>query len=89
VRRPNRRPSVITGALVSALVLPLIGACTSGGSSKPPPVTLPTTVTIGLLTPKTGDAAATGLEAIRGAELAVDVVNNPYPNLPQIGRAHV
>ncbi len=39
-------------------------------------------MTIGLLTPKTGDAAATGLEAIRGAELAIDVVNNPYPNLP-------
>ena len=75
-----RRPSVIIGAVFSALALVASG-CTSGNSSPPTPP-LPSTVTIGLLTPKTGDAAATGLEAIRGAELAVDVVNNAYPNLP-------
>jgi branched-chain amino acid transport system substrate-binding protein len=78
VQRSIRRPSVIIGALLLTLVAPVAG-CTSGDKSPPP--ALPSTVTIGLLTPKTGAAAATGLEAIRGAELAVDVVNNPYPNL--------
>jgi branched-chain amino acid transport system substrate-binding protein len=71
---------VIIGALLPALLAAVVG-CTSGNKTAPPPA-LPSTVTIGLLTPKTGAAAATGLEAIRGAELAVDVVNNPYPNLP-------
>jgi branched-chain amino acid transport system substrate-binding protein len=35
-------------------------------------------VTVGLLTAKSG----AGVEAIRGAQLAVDVINNPYPQLP-------
>ncbi len=74
-----RRPSVMVSALLSVL---LIGACTANKASAPAPAgPLPSTVTIGLLTPKTGATAATGLEAIRGAELAIDVVNNPYPNL--------
>jgi len=80
VQRSIRRPSVIIGALVPVLLAAVAG-CTSNNKSTPPPA-LPSTVTIGLLTPKTGAAAATGLEAIRGAELAVDVVNSPYPNLP-------
>jgi branched-chain amino acid transport system substrate-binding protein len=39
-------------------------------------------VTIGLMTPVTGAQAAWGVEALRGAQLAVEVVNESYPDLP-------
>lgn len=61
--------------LVPALA---IAACTS---SAPPKVALPSSVEIGLLTPKTGANTPIGVDAIHGAELAIDIVNNAYPDL--------
>jgi branched-chain amino acid transport system substrate-binding protein len=78
--------AVITSArrpfrVACALVLTLLGAaCTSSSTTQA--ATLPSTVTIGLLTAKTGNTASSGADAIRGAQLAVDVVNTPYPVLP-------
>jgi branched-chain amino acid transport system substrate-binding protein len=77
-----RRSSLAIAALGAAL---LVTACTSGDSGAGGgggSVRLPNTVTVGLLTAKSGPDAATGVEAIRGAELAIDVVNNSYPQLP-------
>jgi len=62
-------------ALVPALAA---AACTSPA---PPRVQLPSSVQIGLLTPKSGANAPIGVDAIHGAELAIDIVNNAYPDL--------
>lgn len=72
----GRRPMLAVLALLPAL---FATACTAAVS---PPPQLPSTVAVGLLTAKTGANAALGAEAVRGAELAIDVVNNPYPDLP-------
>lgn len=72
----GRRAALVALALAPAL---LAGACTSSAPQAP---VLPSTITIGLLTPRTGATAPMGLDAIRGAELAIDLVNNPYPDVP-------
>jgi branched-chain amino acid transport system substrate-binding protein len=86
-RRPDRqgRPDALRAGPVKALaILALVpallaGACTSADPQTP---VLPSTITIGLLTSRTGQSAPMGLDAIRGAELAIDLVNNPYPDVP-------
>jgi branched-chain amino acid transport system substrate-binding protein len=73
--------AVLTLGCRAALVLVpalAIAACTSPST---PRVQLPSSVEIGLLTPKSGANAPTGVEAIHGAELAIDIVNNAYPDL--------
>jgi branched-chain amino acid transport system substrate-binding protein len=56
----------------------LLAGCAKNGH--PPKV--PATVTIGLLTATSGDAAAADRSAVQGAELAVDIVNTAHPELP-------
>ncbi|MDT5024576.1 MAG: branched-chain amino acid transport system substrate-binding protein [Micromonosporaceae bacterium] len=56
------------------LLMAVLAGC--GGPGQP---TVPLAgVTIGLLTPATGS----GIDALRGAQLAVDVINHSYPDLP-------
>ncbi len=42
----------------------------------------PGPVVVGVLAPLSGPTAETGAEAVRGAELAAEVVNDTYPELP-------
>ena len=72
-----RRRSVL-GALALAPVL-LASACT--GDAKPAAV-LPGSLSIGLLTAMTGAGSGNGQDAVRGATLALDIVNNVYPQIP-------
>ena len=64
----------VCGLLVTAV----LGGCTGTEQA----VGAPTPVTIGLLAPVTGPGAGAGTDAVRGAQLAVDVVNQSYPQLP-------
>lgn len=64
----STRPLATLGALMAVVA----GGCTSAPSPSPAPLTL------GLLV---SDAAAGGIDAVRGAELAVELVNQSYPQV--------
>jgi branched-chain amino acid transport system substrate-binding protein len=68
-------------ALLIVPVLAFAVACTggTGGSSAGPSGQ---ELKIGLLTPQTGPNAAAGKEALRGAQLATDVINGLNPSIP-------
>jgi branched-chain amino acid transport system substrate-binding protein len=70
VGSPRRARATVFHLLVAAV----LAGC--GGPGQP---TVPLDrVTIGLLAPTTGS----GIDALRGAQLAVDVINHSYPDLP-------
>src|SRR5262249_22066464 len=75
---PARRRAVVFGAVVLVGSASLLAGCAKNGH--PPKV--PATVTIGLLTATSGDAAAADRSAVQGAELAVDIVNTAHPEVP-------
>ncbi len=68
------RRAVMVFSLATAMV-----AAGCSGPSQPPTVSTP--VTIGLLAPATGAAADAGLDALRGTQLAADVINHSHPEL--------
>jgi branched-chain amino acid transport system substrate-binding protein len=74
-------PALRRVAIFSAVVLlgcaPLLAGC----AKKSHPVKVPATVTIGLLSATSGDAAAADRPAVQGAELAIDLVNAAHPEL--------
>ena len=70
----RRTRAGVYGLLVTAV----LGGCTGTGQAAGPPGP----VTIGLLAPVTGPGAGAGTDAVRGAQLAVDVVNHSHPQLP-------
>jgi branched-chain amino acid transport system substrate-binding protein len=72
-----RRRSVL--GLVALTPVLLASACTGTGQ---PAAAQPGTLSIGLLTAMTGVGASGGQDAIRGATLALDIVNNVYPQIP-------
>ena len=76
---PPRRSSRLACLFAAAAAL---SAAATGCSQEPAPAPLPESVAIGLLAPATGPDAAAGADAVRGAQLAAEVVNNPYPDLP-------
>jgi branched-chain amino acid transport system substrate-binding protein len=78
VRRPVRRSSL---ALLIVPALALAAACTSGGSDQPAAAS-GQVLKIGLLSPLKGPNAGAGIEAQRGAKLAVDVINGLNPSIP-------
>lgn len=79
VRRPSRpRARRLAAALVP--VLALLAACTGGDDDTP--AASGQELKIGLLAPLKGPDAAAGLEARRGAQLAVDVINGLNPSIP-------
>ena len=73
---PPRRSSRL--ACLFAAATAALSAATTACTPAPEPVAHPESVAIGLLAPATG----TGADAVRGAQLAAEVVNNPYPDLP-------
>jgi branched-chain amino acid transport system substrate-binding protein len=75
--RPTRRtaPALVSSGLSAALAL--VG-CTAAPADPPRP-RFPATVTVGLLA-AAGDGAS-GTDATRGAELAVEVINEAHPEL--------
>jgi branched-chain amino acid transport system substrate-binding protein len=77
---PPRRIAVAAAALVLACA-PLLSGCTGSGTAKP---VRPRAVAIGVLAPAGGDA-------VRGAQLAIDIVNDAHPelDLPLAGGAGV
>jgi branched-chain amino acid transport system substrate-binding protein len=77
VARSRRRARGTGVACLLVGVLALVGC---SGSDQP--ATPPAPVAIGLLLPLTGATAATSADAMRGIQLAVDVVNHSYPGLP-------
>jgi branched-chain amino acid transport system substrate-binding protein len=67
--------------LVAALAVPLAcasGGCTGGAKGQD---SASGTVRLGLLASLTGPAAAAGTQAKRGAQLAVDLINQPSPGV--------
>jgi branched-chain amino acid transport system substrate-binding protein len=77
VPAPARRQVAMFGVVFLLGCTPLLAGCTK--KSHPPKS--PATVTIGLLTATSGDAAAADRPAVQGAELAVDLVNATHPEL--------
>jgi branched-chain amino acid transport system substrate-binding protein len=77
VHPPARRRVAIFSAVVFLGCAPLMAGCTKQSH----PAKAPATVTIGLLTATSGDAAAADRPAVQGAELAVDIVNATHPEL--------
>ena len=78
---PERSSTVVVGSprRARATVFHLLVAAVLAGCGGPGQPTVPVArVTIGLLAPATGS----GIEALRGAQLAVDVINHSYPDLP-------
>src|SRR5882757_3166135 len=71
----RRGGTIVVFSLVAAVIL---AGCS--GPDRPPAASAP--VTIGLLVPVTGSAANAALDAVRGTQLAADVVNHSYPELP-------
>jgi branched-chain amino acid transport system substrate-binding protein len=67
--------------VLAALVALLASGCT-GDPASDAGATLAQNVPIGLLTATTGDDAAGGKSATQGAQLAIDVVNDAYTDLP-------
>ncbi|MFL6072719.1 MAG: ABC transporter substrate-binding protein [Mycobacteriales bacterium] len=61
-----------------AVLLACVGGGCTGGSKVP--ASARGTVRLGLMASLTGPAAAAGTQAQRGAQLAVDLVNNPSPD---------
>jgi branched-chain amino acid transport system substrate-binding protein len=70
--RHRRRPAAAALAVVLTL---------SGCTALPGATDRPATVAIGLLSPASGSGSA-GDDAVRGAQLAIDLVNNSHPELP-------
>lgn len=68
-------------AIFSAVALLGCAALLAGCTKKSHPLKVPATVTIGMLTATSGDAAAADRPAVQGAELAVDIVNAAHPEL--------
>jgi branched-chain amino acid transport system substrate-binding protein len=62
-----------------ALVTSLTAACRSAPTSTTRPAS---TLTIGLMAPSSGPNAATGRQAAQGAQLAMEIVNDVYNDLP-------
>jgi branched-chain amino acid transport system substrate-binding protein len=73
----SRRCLALVGRL--ALVAVLTAGCTGSQPTAPPP---PLVLTIGVLAPASGPNLAAGRQALQGAQLAVELVNNVYPDLP-------
>src|SRR5258705_1544914 len=71
----RRSGTIVVFSLVAGVIL-------AGCSGPDRPTVASAPVTIGLLVPVTGSAANAGLDAVRGAQLAADVVNHSYPELP-------
>jgi len=65
-------------ALVLVLAITDLAGCRSASKS---PIRSAQTLTIGLMAPTSGPNASIGQQATQGAELAVDVVNDVYPDL--------
>lgn len=76
-----RRHSGLPRRLAAAVAV-LVAASAAGCAVEPDGGEMPDSVLIGVLAPATGPGAESGEDAIRGAQLAVEVVNNPYPDLP-------
>jgi branched-chain amino acid transport system substrate-binding protein len=68
-------------ALLLIPTLAFAAACTGGGGDKPAAAS-GQELKIGLLTPLNGPNATAGIEARRGAQLAVDVINGLNPSIP-------
>jgi branched-chain amino acid transport system substrate-binding protein len=82
VRRSlRRRSSRHSLALLIVPALALAAACTGGGDDTPAAAS-GQTLKIGLLAPLTGPDKTAGVEAQRGAQLAVDVINGLNPSIP-------
>src|SRR3954451_4174312 len=82
VRRSLRRRSSRPGlALLVVPVLALAAACTGGGDGTPA-VASGQTLKIGLLAALKGPNSTAAVEAQRGAQLAVDVINGLTPSIP-------
>jgi branched-chain amino acid transport system substrate-binding protein len=64
------------------LALPAILVIAVSGCTNEPPASMPATVAIGVLADGGNDGASAGIDVVRGAELAVDVVNGAFPQLP-------
>ncbi|MDR3349980.1 MAG: ABC transporter substrate-binding protein [Acidaminococcales bacterium] len=79
----TRKKPLLSALLATALILLLAGC---GSSSTPKPAAdgkaaAVKEVKIGAIYPMTGVQGVTGLELMRGVELAVEIVNNEYPDL--------
>jgi branched-chain amino acid transport system substrate-binding protein len=68
-------------ALLLIPTLAFAAACTGGGGDSPAAAS-GQELKIGLLTPLKGPNATAGIEAQRGAQLAVDVINGLNPSIP-------
>ncbi|HZT28185.1 MAG TPA: ABC transporter substrate-binding protein [Pseudolabrys sp.] len=68
--RVNRRSLLLTGAAAAASL-----------ATRVSPSLAADTVTVGVVEPLTGNAAAAGQAAKAALELAVDIINNPHPEL--------
>ena len=68
-------------ALLIIPALAFAAACT-GGDGDSTPAANGGTLKIGLLTPQTGRDSTAGKEALRGAQLATDVINGLNPSIP-------
>ena len=66
----TRRTLIASAATLPALAAPELRAATS--------------VKIGVLFPLTGNSASAGQQAKTAVEIALDVVNTPHPNLPEL-----
>lgn len=77
---PRRRLGALAAATLTTVVLVTVTLLGCTGSDQP--ALAPAAVTIGMLAPATGAGAVAGIDAVRGAQLAVEVVNNSYPELP-------
>ena len=77
VRRPVRRRSI---AVLIVPAVALLAACT--GDDSTPAVAGGQELKIGMLAPLKGPNAMAGIQARRGAELAVDVINGLNPSIP-------
>src|SRR5690348_809570 len=76
--RWRRLLALPVACLVACLLAGTAAGCTSGAAG---PTGARGTVRLGLLAPLTGADAAAGTQAKRGAQLAVDLVNNPSPEV--------
>lgn len=95
--RPSSRSLI---ALVAALgTVIALGACGGGGSGGGGGGSSAKQVKIGAINALTGSGASAGLDTIRGAELAAQIINGKYPNidlpfaktsgLPKLGGAKI
>jgi branched-chain amino acid transport system substrate-binding protein len=77
---PSRRRTraAVVGGLVTLLAVSAATGCT--GSARPPGT--PAVVTIGFLGATSGLDTGMGAEAERGVQLAIEIVNQSYPDIP-------